>query len=214
MNVLLVGGGSKFGLSFTKFLKSKEYTVDIITSKMLPIIGVTSYRVNWNTVQQKDIEKIANKINSNSKVYDIILFNQNSYTGVDQTVFKNNNQLPNINKWNQAYFTHCQLPLLLIKMIQPSIGNETKIGWMLTGMIHQDQPEQYKHALYGAAKYTNQSIMKMFTEFEHKGIFFGMDPIWLDSTKEDQECSDMLSAIGRVTQSGSVITKHGSLKKY
>jgi len=81
-------------------------------------------------------------------------------------------------------------------------------------MIHQDQPEQYKHALYGAAKYTNQSIMKMFTAFEHKGIFFGLDPIWLDSSKEEQECSQILKAIEKVSVSGSVITKHGQLKQY
>jgi dTDP-4-dehydrorhamnose reductase len=84
MNILIVGGGSKFGLSFTKFLKSKDHSVDIITSKMLPILGVDSYRVNWNTVKQKDIIDIANKINNKNKIYDIIFFNQNSYMGIDQ----------------------------------------------------------------------------------------------------------------------------------
>jgi len=212
MNILIVGGGSKFGLSFTKFLKSKDHSVDIITSKMLPILGVDSYRVNWNTVKQKDIIDIANKINNKNKIYDIIFFNQNSYMGIDQIVFKENKQLPDIDKWNQSYFTHCQLPLLLIKLLESSISKETKIGWMLTGMIHTDQPEQYKHALYGAAKYTNQSIMKMFSVFDHKGIFFGLDPIWLDMSQEEKECSDIFSTICQISSSGTVITKHGVLK--
>lgn len=209
MRVLIVGGGSKWGLIFTKYIKDQGHHVDLITSKMLPIPGVDSYRVSWNKLDVDSIKKIADEINSKQFEYDIIFFNHNSYTGVNENIFKNNNILPDLNSWNQAYFNHCQMPVLLLKLISDRIRPDTKIGWMITGMVNRRQPEQFQHGLYASAKYTNQSIMRLFNLHQHKGIFFVIDPLWFEPGGEMRDARSILNVINKIDEGGHCWSKDG-----
>lgn len=209
MKVLLIGAGSKWGLTFTKYIKDQGHEVDLVTSKVLSLEGIDSYKISWNNLNTEEVKNIASWINSKQTEYDLIFFNHNSYTGVNENTFKNNSSLPNLNSWNQAYFNHCQMPVLLLKLIGDSIKNETKIGWMITGMVNRRQPEQFQHGLYASAKHTNQSIMRLFNLHQHKGIFFVIDPIWFEPGGEMRDARSILNVINKIDEGGHCWSKDG-----
>ena len=74
MNALLLGCGSKWGLTILQTLLDKGSTVYSLTSTELPQQqGLVQEVINWNTVNQPSIEKFLRQLPK----LDFILFNQN-----------------------------------------------------------------------------------------------------------------------------------------
>lgn len=102
---LIIGGGSKFGLSLTNKLLTQDWIVNTISgSKIADHENLNQLTVNWKnvdvTVLQKYLQRLSNQ--------NLIFFNQNASTlNIDD--FKNKNfsvlDLWKQEKhWNQTYF--------------------------------------------------------------------------------------------------------------
>lgn len=194
-NALILGGGSKWGAELTKKL-SKNYHVDLITGSYFTHDNVTTHQINWFGMNEDVLREIILQIND--KTFDIIFFNHNSGGGPNEQSYAPGENYP-IDQWHMQNWINCMSTYFIIQNLSNCITENTKIGWMITGLIDGKEKELWKYAGYAIVKSTNVHIMRGFAN-AHPGIFFAMDPIWFpeDDYKKDAE---------------SIITKIEELKK-
>jgi hypothetical protein len=203
---LLLGCGSKWGASFTKHLSDIGYQVDLLTGSNFEYPNVNVIKINWH---ESNLEQLQTLID-NSVTYDLIFFNQNAGGSVGEYWFIPGNEY-SIDSWNRNMWIDCQLPYCLIKHLSQSITDDTKIGWMMTGLIIGNNPEYFKHAGYASHKATNLYIMRGFSQ-NHLGIFFALNPLWFpleDYVKDSEQIHKVISTLKK-TDSGKSFNKDGT----
>jgi hypothetical protein len=203
--VLLFGGGSKWGFEFTKKLADSGYIVDLVTANEVNYPNVNNLKIDWLTSDENCIRSLVPKIQ-----YDLIFFNQNSGGGPGGNEFSPTADFP-LEHWNLHLWINCQLPYIVIKHLSSVINKETKIGWMLTGLIVGNDSNLYQYAGYASNKSTNLHIMRGFSQF-HNGIFFAINPIWFPPKEYKQDAAQILKVIERleVKDTGKSFMKDGS----
>ena len=203
---LLIGCGSKWGASFTKHLADIEYQVDLLTSSDFEYANVNTLKVNWFELNLDQLKTLID----NTVTYDLIFFNQNAKGSVSDFWFLPGNDMP-VDNWNRSMWNDCQLPYYLIKHLSSSITDDTKIGWMMTGLIVGNNPEYFKHAGYASHKSTNLHIMRGFSQ-NHDGIFFALNPFWFpieDYVKDSEQIHKVISGLKKI-DSGKSFNKDGT----
>lgn len=205
---LILGGGSKWGAIFTNMLAKKGYTIDLITSTGINNKNVINHKIDWWSTNEGTIDKIVANLSADH--YDIIFFNQNSGGGPNDIAFAPGDIFP-IDFWNKANWINSQLPYYLIKKLSLKINNNTKIGWMLTGLIDGIKRETWQYAGYASVKATNVYLMRGFAQY-HDGVFFAIQPIWFPEGSERKDASRIISVIEKLTieDSGKILMKDGS----
>ena len=207
MRILLVGTGANWGLVFTKYIADQGHTVDLVTSKELSYDNVNVIKINWDA-SEVEIDQINANLKNNQ--YDIIFFNQNSYGVPSELDFTKERDASKQN-WNNAYWINCQLPYYMLKGLSNSIHENTKIGWMLTGLIDGKQVAMRKYAGYASVKSTNLHLMRGFS-LHHPGIFFCINPIWFPKEELSKDAEQIFSVITKLqsTDNGKVFNKDGN----
>jgi hypothetical protein len=207
MNVLLFGAGSKWGAHFTRYLADNGCKIDLITSKNFQYHNVNTIPIDWNSVDMNKLKEIL--LNCKNKTYDLIFFNQNSGGNPNDTMFIPGNILDQ-NNWNKSFWVDVQLPYYAIKILNQSIVDNTKIGWMLTGLINGHDSKFWKYAGYAAAKTANLNIMRGFSQAS-RGIFFCINPIWFPENQTQIDCESIHTIITSLVaeDNGKIFTKEG-----
>lgn len=203
---LLFGCGSKWGLSFTRHLADQGYNIDLVSSTIIDYNNVNTLKIDWIQSNENSIKNLIKK-----EKYDLIFFNQNSGGGPGEKDFSNERNFP-LDHWNLHLWINCQLPYIVIKYLSDYIDADTKVGWMLTGLIVGSDPNLYKYAGYASLKSTNLHIMRGFSKY-HSGIFFGINPIWFPVEEYDKDAAQILSVIEKLkdSDSGKSFNKNGSV---
>jgi len=207
MRVLLVGSGANWGSVFTKYIADQGHIVDLVTSKEFSYNNVNAIKINWEN-SEVEINTINETLNNNQ--YDIIFFNQNSY-GVPNEHDFSKERTASKQSWDLAYWINCQLPYYMLKHLSNSIHENTKIGWMLTGLIDGKEVAMRKYAGYASVKSTNLHLMRGFS-LHHTGIFFCINPIWFPKDDFSKDAEQIFSVITKLqsTDNGKVFNKDGN----
>jgi len=205
---LILGGGSKWGANFTKNLADNGYTVDLITSSDFEYQNVHSYKIDWIYSNTNQLKNLLEPLTL--KKYDLIFFNQNSGGGPNDIAYAPGDIFP-IDHWNIQNWINCQLPYVVVKTLSDSIHNDTKIGWMLTGLIDGKDKEMWKYAGYASVKNTNLHIMRGFAN-QHHGIFFALNPFWFPEKEQEQDAETIRLLIENLKEhdNGCTIDKNGN----
>ena len=202
---LLFGCGSKWGLTFTKHLSDQGYRVDLISSSDVDYKNVNVHKIDWLTSNEQVIKNLVKQ-----ETYDLIFFNQNSGGGPGAEDLSPKQNFP-LDHWDLHLWINSQLPYVVIKHLSEQITENTKIGWMLTGLIVDNNPELYQYAGYAAIKSTNLHIMRGFSQF-HPGIFFAINPIWFPIEDYSKDAKQILKVIDKLYKkdNGKSLNKDGS----
>jgi len=205
---LLVGCGSKWGAVLSQELIRKNYNIDLITSTGIENPKITNYKIDWWNSDTETIDKIVDNLKTSS--YDLIFFNQNSGGGLSEHFFSSEENFP-IDHWNKSTWINCQLTYYIVKKLSDKIKENTKIGWMLTGLIDSTDSNFWQYVGYASVKATNLYIMRGFAKF-NTGIFFGIQPIWFPAGHEIKDAINIIDIIENLTSadSGKILTKEGT----
>jgi len=178
MNALLLGCGSKWGLTVQQQLLAKGWTVCSLSStKLAEQDNLYQHIIDWNTVNQGTIEKFLRLL----PTIDFILFNQN---GSALSYDNFNQEVPVIDtwrlekNWTQQYFVSVILPYHIIKTV--SLNKNSRVAWMLSAFVYQHT--NINHADYIGNKYQNYLIMKNFSR-TGDACFCGINPMELDQNQ-------------------------------
>jgi hypothetical protein len=205
---LILGGGSKWGSVFTKNLADNGYTVDLITSSTFTHDNVHTHSVDWISSNENTIRYITDQLKN--KTYDLIFFNQNSGGGPNEQCFAPNQSYP-IDHWHIQNWVNSMLPYVVVQELSNSITADTKVGWMLTGLIDGKDKAMWKYAGYASVKSTNLHIMRGFAN-QHKGIFFALNPFWFPEKEQEQDAETIRLLIEKLQahDNGCTIDKNGN----
>ena len=207
-HALILGGGSKWGASFTKNLADNGYAVDLITSSNFEYNNVISHKIDWIYSNRNSLESLLEPLKE--KKYDLIFFNQNSGGGPNEQSFAPGDIFP-IDHWNIQNWVNSQLPYVVVKTLSNSIDNDTKIGWMLTGLIDGKDKEMWKYAGYASVKSTNLHIMRGFAN-QHHGIFFAINPFWFPKNQYSEDADTIRCIIEdlKTSDNGCTVDKNAN----
>jgi hypothetical protein len=194
-NVLIVGGGSKVGLETTRNFLQREYTVNLISSKLLePDNNLNQLQVDWNTLKISDLELFLKKL----PMQQILLFNQNASALSDKCYnIKSFDKLDlwrQEKHWSQAYFVSCILPFHIIHSLGKNCNEATKIGWMLSSLILKHDSKQIQFSDYIGNKFVNYLLIKNFST-HHESCFFVINPDSLNDTGTPENISKFLDFV-------------------
>jgi len=182
MNALLLGCGSKWGLTVLQNLLDKGWTVYSLTSTELSEQeNLVQHVIDWNTVDQAKLEKFLRQL----PTLDFVLFNQNG-SALSYDNFVDNVSLTETWKleknWSQQYFVSAVLPYHIVKTV--SLDSRAVVAWMLSAFIYTHA--NIDHADYIGNKYQNYLIMKNFSR-TGTACFCGVNPMSLDTNQTTTE---------------------------
>lgn len=206
--VLITGGGSKFGFELSSRFAEIGFEVDIISSTDVIHDNINSVKVDWSVINEQTLKKSIDSF-SNVKFYDIIIFNHNTGGGPNETMF-----LPyvdySIEEWTYHYFINCQIPFIILKYINKKIKPDTKIVWMISGLVDGKWDEGWKYSGYASFKSTNVHLMRGFSKY-FPGIFLGMNPGHLEVHNYEGDSSIVRDTIinTKYEDSGKILYKTG-----
>ena len=202
---LLFGCGSKWGLSFTQHIANNNYEIDLVSSSDVDLPNVNNLKIDWLMSNEKTIKDLIP-----NESYDLIFFNQNSGGGPGGDDFGPDRNF-SIDHWNLHMWINCQLPYVVIKHLNNGIRENTKIGWMLTGLIIGNDEKLYQYAGYASLKSTNLHIMRGFSQY-HKGIFFAINPLWFPVEDHRTDAEKIFNLIEKLNSkdNGKSFNKDGS----
>jgi len=183
--ILIIGGGSKFGASVTHTLLELGYEVNLITgSTVQEHPRLNQIKINWNTLTVASLKNYLENLNEQKLVF----FNQNSSALSVDCYTKNHYDTSNLWKqqkhWSQSYFISCILPFHIIHTLQDRCNIDTRIIWMLSNLIYKHHAQFLQYGDYIGNKTTNHILMKNFS-INHSSCFFGLNPDDLDNTPLD-----------------------------
>lgn len=204
--VLLFGSGKKWGKEFLKYLSFLNIKVDSVSSEYIDLPNVNNIKVDWFNLDRNKIKSIIDPY----KKYDLIFFNHNNGGSPGEHYLSPHNEM-DLGSWNYNYWISCQLPYVVIHHLSNSISQDTKIGWMLTGLIEGRDENLFKYAGYAGVKSTNLHILRGFSKF-HPGIFFGINPIWFpeeDWPKDAKQIFHVIESL-KSKDNGKCFNKDGS----
>lgn len=211
---LLIGCGSKFGLSLQQNLLSNGWAVNSISGTPSTETHdlLNHLVIDWKKFTVADLEKFL----KNQSNIDLVFFNQNS-SALSSNTFKINNYLTlelwkQEKTWAQCYFTSCILPFHIIHSLQHRCTSETKVAWMLSSFVHSHS--DINHADYIGNKYQNYLIMRNFS-LNHTGCFFGINPESLDNINLKDGIDKLTATINQPSQTlnGRVVFFDGTIDK-
>jgi hypothetical protein len=203
---LITGGGSKFGHGLTEQLILAGYRVHLITSNRdvkFDSEHVNVIPVNWKFVAMTDLKDLIAGIPE----LDVVFFNHNA-SSLSAKKFQRN-QLQVQRDWAQSYFVACQLPFYLVHTLANRIRPDTKIGWMLSELIHHPVDDHIGYADYIGNKFTNACIMRNFSKNFPAG-FFGINPDGgLESDNKAETIIKFIDQADPVKINGHIYTTQG-----
>jgi hypothetical protein len=199
MNVLIFGGGSKWGSVFAQYIKSLGHEVDVVSS------STGNIKFDWKSSNLKTLTDALTPLQHKS--YDLVFFNQNAGGEPNGAWYSKNPTIP-VDQWQQDFWINCQLPYYAIKLL--TLSPNAKIGWMITGLVDGNNQEYWKYPGYAAVKSTNIHIMRGFVE-HHPQTFFCIDPGGLQPGEEIKNATQIYNVIDKITiaDSGKVFNKAG-----
>jgi hypothetical protein len=194
---LVFGGGSKFGANISLELSNRGYIVDAITSSDLQHHNVNIIKVIWKDFDYTNLTDLLDKLKVNN--YDLIIFNQNSKLGpADASLFQPGElRCPYpVTDWSRGIWTDGQLPYYVVSYLNELICSDTKVVWMLTGLINPFASLSLeRHVAYRCIKMTSYYIMQAFSK-NRPGIFFGIDPGHIDGVNDKiSHCASVIERI-------------------
>lgn len=209
-NALLIGCGSKWGADFTRYLLTKNYHIDLITSSdnFSGTPNVNPHKVDWQQYTGPVVDTISE--NLSQKTYDLIFFNQNGGGGPNNEWFRPNCMFSE-DSWADILKRDSMMSYRLVHKLTNSINKSTKVGWMLTGLIDGKDPNHWGYAGYGSMKSMHLFIMRGFAS-AHPGIFFAINPIWFPKGDEVKDAEAILNVIEKLEpkDNGKTFNKDGS----
>lgn len=209
MRALLVGCGSKWGKVFSETLIAQGWTVKIITGSDSDT-ACEQFKINWQQFDEQQLKTLCHTLDQ--EPWDLIFFNHVQHGGPGEDSFRPESWNGDFNKWTRSCWINNWMPFLTIKYLKNSCVSQTKVGWMMTGMITDKHDHNIaKYPLYAASKFTNHSIMKAFAA-NHPATFFSVNPSWFPPGEETEDAEQIIRVIASIQpdQSGMSWNKDGT----
>jgi hypothetical protein len=190
-NALVIGSGSKFGLSITDELKKLNFNVYGISGTAQ---NQNTLTVDWKSCFINDFEKFLRKM----PVLDIVIFNQNASALPSQ--FHDLGSINTIEVWKhskqflQSYYVNCVLPGHVLHTLSQTekLNQDSKIIWLLSKSIFN--PE-HAPSDYVGQKYQNYVTLQKLAH-RNSQTFMGVCPGKLNenlyTTKSQYLCNFLL----------------------
>jgi len=168
MTDLYIGAGHGLAYHWQQHRGSQGHVCYSISSQP----GENTCQVDWQTINTSSLHRWCQSLPD----LDLIFFNQNS-SALSSESFDQKPTLElwqHVAHWQQSYFVSCQLPYLLIHTLGARITDQTRVIWMLSGMVTRPFAEP-GYADYIGNKYQNMLIMRNFA-MRNPGCYIGIDP--------------------------------------
>jgi len=170
-NVLIFGGGSKFGLSLTDAFKDAGNTVYKVSGSAQDQNTLT---VNWKTCFINDFEKFLTGLPN----LDVVIFNQNASSLPEH--FHKLGSMDTLEMWKQSknylqsYYVNCVLPQHALHTLSSSkkLNSNSKIVWMLSRSIFNPKSAPSD---YAGQKYQNFVTLQKLANYNDQ-TFIGVCP--------------------------------------
>lgn len=200
-NCLIIGCGSKFGLTLTQTLLDQNCQVYGISGSCLPDHERLSVlKVDWDTCEISDIEKFVRKLPK----LDLIIFNQNSAKMQSQMIKLGSLDTLTVWKqsklWTHSHYVGSVMPIHILNSLHScnSIDETTITTWLLSNSIlskNTASPIDYK-----AQKYLNAEIIR-YLSLNNAGAFIGLDPGKLTDQNYDSKAQTFIQFCFNATTS-------------
>jgi NAD(P)-dependent dehydrogenase (short-subunit alcohol dehydrogenase family) len=160
-NILIVGGGSKFGNELTNIFKQKNYKIHIITGSAIGDTDTNVLKVDWETCNIQHFEKFLKNLPN----LDLVIFNQNAPSLTKDCLIFDSTRTIEVWKrtkiWTQSHYVNCILPVHLLNSLSNKLQSESSVVWMLsTAMFSLIGPPDYI-----GYKFQNYVLMKNFAQY-------------------------------------------------
>ena len=204
---LLIGCGSKFGLTLLKQLLTAGWRVYSISGSDVEHPGDLHHlTIDWKTVTVANLEPFLKTVPE----LDLVFFNQNAsaLAGSNFSIdsYKTVELWRQEKIWAQSYFVSCILPFHIIHTLGQRCSKKTKVAWMLSSYIYKHR--DISNADYVGNKYQNDLMMRNFSE-HHDSCFFGVNPDNLASNQNTDILVSILTS-DSCNLSGNVVKFDGS----
>lgn len=189
MTDLYVGSGHGFASHFQQHRLQQGHTCYSVSRRT----GTNTITVDWNTITANSLHRWLQNMPS----LDLILFNQNA-SALSAESFEPAPALSvwrQTKHWQQSYFVSCQLPWIIIQTLGTRVHAQTRVVWMLSGMVTRPFADP-SHADYTGNKFQNMLIMRNFAH-THPACFLGIDPGRIDSGQIQQQTAGLEQVIAR-----------------
>lgn len=189
MNDLYIGASQGLAAAYQQHRASQGHVCYSVSSRP----GPNTCEVNWHTIDASSLHRWAQTL----PPLDLIFFNQNA-SALSSESFESMPTLKlwqHLAHWQQSYFVSCQLPYLLIQTLGARVTDQTRVIWMLSGMVTRPLADP-AHADYIGNKYQNMLIMRNFAQ-QAPGCFVGIDPGAIAAGQLDQQLAGLDSVMSR-----------------
>lgn len=155
---LTVGCGSGNGGLVIDTLLDRGYAVTNLGSSAHD--RASNIQIAWKDL---DIPKLYSLVKISGPVH-FVFFNQNS-SSLEDSYFELNkigtiDMWRLVKDWQHAHWISCQMPVLLLHLLQKNIGADTKIGWMLSPTMRWDLVYAQRYPDYSSNKFFNYLAMQ------------------------------------------------------
>lgn len=205
MNDLYIGASQGLAAAYQQHRQSQGHVCYSVSSQS----GPNTCQVDWNTINASSLHRWAQTL----PPLDLIFFNQNS-SALSADSFASMPTLKlwqQVAHWQQSYFVSCQLPYLVIQTLGARISDQTRVIWMLSGMVARPFADS-SYADYIGNKYQNMLIMRNFAQ-SSPGCFVGIDPGEIAAGQLSQQLHglDTVIALPRDQANGNIFGLDGKL---
>lgn len=204
MTDLYIGASHGLAAAYQQHRESQGHVCYSVSSRP----SDRTCEVNWSSINTSSLHRWAQTL----PPLDLIFFNQNS-SALSADSFAPMPTLKlwqQVAHWQQSYFVSCQLPYLLIQTLGARISDQTRVVWMLSGMVTRPFADP-GYADYIGNKYQNMLIMRNFAQ-HGAGCYIGIDPGAIAQGCEIQQTQglDAVLALPRAKANGNVFGLDGA----
>ncbi len=204
MTDLYIGASQGLAAAYQQHRESQGHVCYSVSSRP----GERTCKVDWSSINTSSLHRWAQTL----PPLDLIFFNQNS-SALSTGSFAPMPTLKlwqQVAHWQQSYFVSCQLPYLVIQTLGARISDQTRVVWMLSGMVTRPFADP-GYADYIGNKYQNMLIMRNFAQ-SAPGCFVGIDPGNIATGQLTQQLQglDRVIALPRDQANGNVFGLDGN----
>lgn len=210
---LIIGGGSKLGLEFTSQLASANYDVTVISGSDQVVSGTIHQKVNWGDITFEDLYCDGNVPEWLRTSYDIIIFNQNP-KGPSLDSDNIHELSGKIDNWDRAMFNGVYLPYIVISILREYMTPSTKVCFILSGIIDDQNKNMWKWPVYAGTKSSILHLMRYFSQ-HLTGTYVAVNPYKLSTETYCDDAEQILSLLSTIdsTHNGKYLGKDGCVIK-
>jgi len=194
-NVLIFGGGSKFGIALSKAFADLDSKIQIVTSTDVKHKNFEVHKVDWLNLDSAKTEKLSKEFSN----VDIVIFNQNysQINGLENIALDKIQMMKNMKHWKQGQFVNCELPLQVCNSLylKKRFNTNAKAVWLLSDAINISGNVSLE---YKIQKYVNHEMVNYINKLNILKCI-GFNPGALDESNASQKAKTLSNFLVKQT---------------